>query len=92
MIPKHLQPFSKTTRPLSLSGVPRYPHKRSKHFGIEWAIFKESVELKELALVHVSTDKQPVSAKFVEFRDQVMGDAEKQAHFGEKIFAKIIML
>ena len=77
------------TASISLSSNLGTPHKRSKHFGLEWAIFKESVGLKELSLVHVSTDFQPadmltkslVSAKFSEFRDMVMGGKDIQSHF-----------
>ena len=65
------------------------PHKRSKHFGIEWAYFKECVELKELTVVYVSTEEQPAdmltkpltSKKFVYFRDMVMGDDKLQTYF-----------
>ena len=35
------------------------PHKRSKHFGIEWAFFKESVEQNEIQPVYVPTENQP---------------------------------
>jgi hypothetical protein len=65
------------------------PHKRSKHFGIEFAYFKQSVEKKEITPVFVPTDEQPADmltktlhpAKFVYFRDLMMGDADLQAHF-----------
>jgi hypothetical protein len=65
------------------------PHKRSKHFGIEWAYFKESVELGEITPIHVSTNEQPAdmmtknlnSKKFVYFRDMVMGGPLLQSSF-----------
>ena len=68
------------------------PHKRSKHFGIEFAYFKQSVEKKEIIPVFVSTDEQPADmltktllpAKFVYFRDLMMGDADLQMHFAKQ--------
>ena len=65
------------------------PHKRSKHFGIEWSFFKESVEKGEVIPVYVSTDEQPAdmltksltSQKFNVFRDMVMGSQNLQQHF-----------
>ena len=68
------------------------PHKRSKHFGIEWAYFKESVELGEIKAVHISTDQQPADMltktlpvkKFLYFRDMIMGGIHLQQHFDRK--------
>ena len=64
------------------------PHKRSKHFGIEWSFFKESVEKGEVIPVYVSTDehadmltKSLTSQKFNVFRDMVMGSQNLQQHF-----------
>ena len=65
-------------------------HKRSKHFGLEFALFREYVRLKEINLIHVPTGELPADmltkslspAKFSGFRDQVMGDANLQTHFG----------
>ena len=34
------------TASIALSTKPGVPHKRSKHFGIEWAMFKEVVEIR----------------------------------------------
>ena len=88
--------YEDNTASIALATNLGVPHKKSKHFGIEWAIFKESVKLKELCLIHVSTDKQAadmltkslVSAKFSEFRDMVMGGPTHQSHFSqEKILA-----
>ena len=87
--------YEDNTASITLASTLGTPHKKSKHFGIEWAIFKEAVELKELTLIHVSTDDQPadmltkslMTQKFFEFRDSVMGSAEKQNHFGGKILA-----
>ena len=81
--------YEDNTASITLASTLGTPHKKSKHFGIEWAIFKEAVELKELELVHVSTDDQPadmltkslVSKKFEIFRDTVMGCEDTQAHF-----------
>jgi hypothetical protein len=68
------------------------PHKRSKHFGIEWSFFKESVEHGEIRPEYVPTDLQPadmmtksiLSNKFVIFRDMIMGDSDLQSHFDVK--------
>ena len=87
--------YEDNTASITLANTLGTPHKKSKHFGIEWAIFKEAVELKEMTLVHVPTDKQPadmltksiMSTKFQEFRDVVMGPLEKQNHFESKILA-----
>jgi hypothetical protein len=68
---------------------PGVPHKRSKHFGIEWCHFKESVELGEIMPTFVPTDEQiadmltkelPVG-KFSKFRDMMMGDDKLQNYF-----------
>ena len=67
------------------------PHKRSKHFGLEWAYFKECVELGEMKIVHVSTDEQPADmltkplgpGKFSYFRDIIMGDSDLQNLFSQ---------
>ena len=79
------------TAPITMSTSAGVPHKRSKHFGIEWAMFKEAVELGEVKLSHVSTEEQPAdmltkplaAKKFIYFRDLVMGGAELQGHFAE---------
>ena len=50
-------------------------HKRSKHFGIEFDIFREYVQLGEIQVVHVPTDELPAdmltkplpSSKFINF-------------------------
>ena len=87
--------YEDNTASITLASSLGTPHKRSKHFGIEWAIFKESVELKELTLIHVTTDNQPADMMtkslmtkfFFEFRDSVMGSQESQEHFNGKILA-----
>jgi len=77
------------------------PHKRSKHFGIEWAFFKETVSMGEIIPIFVPTNQQPahmltkalISSKFVDFRDMVMGDANAQAHFdGKKTMTHLITI
>ena len=76
------------------------PHKRSKHFGIEWAFFKQAVEFKEIKPVFVSTNEQPADMltkalpfpKFSIFRDKVMGEKELQGHFEEKTLATHIVV
>ena len=68
------------------------PHKRSKHFGIEWAFFKESVKLGEIKPVYVPTDQQPadmltkslLTNKFIDFRECIMGDKKLQSYFDHK--------
>ena len=75
-----------------MSKNPGVPHKRSKHFGIEFAFFKQSVEKKEICPIFVSTDEQPADmltktllpAKFIRFRDEVMGKEKLQEHFERK--------
>jgi len=87
--------YEDNTASITLASSLGTPHKRSKHFGIEWAIFKEAVELKELTLIHVTTDNQPadmltkslMTKAFFEFRDSVMGSQDKQDHFSGKIIA-----
>jgi len=81
--------YEDNTASITLASSLGTPHKKSKHFGIEWAFFKESVELKEIAPVYVSTDQQPadmltkalLSSKFSEFRDMVQGSQDLQSHF-----------
>jgi hypothetical protein len=65
------------------------PHKRSKHFGIEFAFFKQSVELDEVKPVFVATDEQIADIftkallpkKFAYFRDLMLGPKNLQDHF-----------
>ena len=64
-------------------------HKRSKHFGIEFAYFKQSVEMGEIFPVFVSTDEQLADMltkpllpkKFIYFRDAIMGKIDLQNYF-----------
>ena len=64
-------------------------HKRSKHFGLEFALFREYVQLGEMSLAHVRTGELPADMltkslpppKFACFRDQVMGDLRLQQAF-----------
>jgi hypothetical protein len=71
------------------------PHKRSKHFGIEWAYFKECVELEELTAIHISTEEQPAdmltkslsSKKFVYFREMILGNDMLQRFFEDRTLA-----
>ena len=65
------------------------PHKRSKHFGIEWAHFKQTIEMEETKLVYVSTEEQAADMltkalpqkNFCHLRDMVMGNSGLQNHF-----------
>jgi hypothetical protein len=64
-------------------------HKRSKHFGIEFDLFREYVSYGEIVLQHKTTDclaadmltKSLPPQKFTKFRDEVMGDENLQNHF-----------
>ena len=47
--------FEDNTSSVTMSSDAGVPHKRSKHFGIEWAFFKQTVELGEIKPVYVST-------------------------------------
>ena len=84
--------YEDNTASIHLSSDLGTPHKKSKHFGIEWSFYKESVQHGELAPVYVSTDLQPadmltkalLSPKFAIFRDMVMGDSICQDHFSFK--------
>lgn len=81
--------YEDNTASITLASSQGTPHKKSKHFGIEWAFFKEAVELKEVKLMHVGTDVQAAdmltksltTPKFAEFRDMVMGGPDLQAIF-----------
>ena len=76
---------------ITMSNDPGVPHKRSKHFGIEFGYFKQSVQLKEIQVEYISTEDQPAdmltkslqAAKFEKFRDIVMGGEKLQHHFTE---------
>jgi len=65
-------------------------HKRSKHFGLEFAIFREYIQRKEMSLFHVRTGVLPADMltkslsflKFIAFRDQILRGAPLQSHFG----------
>ena len=84
--------YEDNTASIHLSSDLGTPHKKSKHFGIEWSFFKESVQHGELMPVYVSTDLQPadmltkalLSPKFAIFRDMIMGDSICQDHFSFK--------
>lgn len=84
--------FEDNTAAITLSKDPGTPHKRSKHFGIEWAFFKEAVELAEVEPVHVTTEEQPADMltkglppkKFTYFRDMIMGGEKLQRHFEQQ--------
>ena len=81
--------YEDNTASITLSSDLGTPHKKSKHFGIEWSFFKESVEFGEITPIFVPTNQQPadmltkslLSNKFVEFRDMVMGDSTLQNFF-----------
>jgi hypothetical protein len=81
--------FEDNTSTIFMANDQGSPHKKTKHFGIEWAQAKESVALGELKLVHVPTEDQvadimtkqlPVK-QFIHLRDLIMGGQEKQNYF-----------
>jgi histone deacetylase 1/2 len=82
---------------ISMANNPGVPHKRSKHYGIEFAFFKQSVELGEIVPQYVPTEEQAADmltktltvGKFTEFRDKVMGLNPKQVHFNTQKFTKV---
>jgi len=73
--------FEDNTASIALSSPSGTPHKRSKHFGVEWCMFRECVELGEVELKHISTHEQiadiltkPLGIqKFVKFRNLMLG-------------------
>ena len=80
--------YQDNTAAIALStGAPK--HKRSKHFGIEFDMFKEYVQLGEMKIEHKQTDDltadlltKPLAVeKFVKFREEMMGDERAQNHF-----------
>jgi hypothetical protein len=81
--------FEDNTASIALATNPGVPHKRSKHFGIEWAHFKQAVEFGEAKLVHVPTEEQAADLltkalprkQYDKLRNMVMGDGDMQAHF-----------
>ena len=81
--------YEDNTASITMASDLSTPHKRSKHFGIEWSFFKESVENREIIPVYVSTDEQPADMltkalttnKFAVFREIVMGSQHLQNHF-----------
>ena len=87
--------YEDNTASIHLSSDLGTPHKKSKHFGIEWSFFKEAVQLGEITPIFVPTDQQPadmltkslLSQKFIDFRDMVMGEDALQNHFFSKLKA-----
>ena len=81
--------YEDNTASIAMSAHSGAPHKRSKHFGIEWAMFRESVDLGEIKPVYVPTGDQPADMltkplsvqKFVYFRDLIMGGRNLQQLF-----------
>jgi len=64
-------------------------HKRSKHFGLEFDMFKEYVQMGEMKIEHMDTDELTADLltkalsvdKFVKFRVGMMGEDKIQDHF-----------
>ena len=64
-------------------------HRRSKHFGLEFDLFREYVALGEMEIKYKPTGEliadlltKPLPpSKFISFRDQMMGGPEVQGHF-----------
>ena len=67
-------------------------HKRSKHFGIEFDYFKESIANGEIKLRYMETGKMLADMltkslprdHFIQFRDLMMGNEQAQKHFDNK--------
>jgi hypothetical protein len=81
--------FEDNTAAITMATNQGMPHKRSKHFDVEWHYFKETVEHGEAKLTHVSTQEQAAdmltkalpAKQFVYLRGKVMGNVAMQAHF-----------
>jgi hypothetical protein len=86
--------YEDNTAAITMANDQGTPHKRSKHFGIEWAYVKEAVQHGEIHPVYVETDLQPADMmtkgllcpKFQIFRDMIMGADPLQHHFSPKAF------
>lgn len=67
-------------------------HKRSKHFRIEFDLFKEYVETGEMTVIYKPTvelaadllTKSLPAEQFIKLRDSIMGSAGEQRHFDGK--------
>jgi hypothetical protein len=85
--------YEDNTAAITMSSDEGTPHKKSKHFGIEWAYFKEAVKHGEIKPEYVPTDLQPAdmltkslpSNKFILFRDMIMGEETFQNHFNPRM-------
>ena len=74
---------------ISLSKNLGVPHKRSKHFDIEFNFFKQSVDWKEVVPIFVATEEQAAdmltktipATQFVYLREKVMGSQQMQDLF-----------
>ena len=81
--------FQDNTAAIRLASGVCKVHKQSKHFGVEFAAFREYVGFGEIKIYHRATDelaadmltKNIPADKFVKFRDIVMGDHDKQIFF-----------
>ena len=81
--------YEDNTSSISLSKNLGVPHKRSKHFDIEFNFFKQSVDWKEVAPLYVSTEEQAAdmltktlpTQQFVYLREKVMGSQQVQDYF-----------
>ena len=75
------------TAAIALSG--QGPTRRSRHYDIAFYRFKDQVEMKEMILEYVNTHENPADfftkplglAKFIYFRDMIMGSFALQNHF-----------
>jgi hypothetical protein len=79
---------NKSAIALSIGGA---NHKRSKHFGLEFDMFREYVALGEMRLEYLPTDDMVADlltkplpyAKFAKFRDLMLGHEKVQKHFSK---------
>ena len=81
--------YEDNTSSIALAKAEGTPHKKSKHYGVEWAYVKECVQQKEVDLVHVPTTHQAAdiltkhlpAKQFKFLREIMMGADDLQDHW-----------
>jgi hypothetical protein len=87
--------YEDNTATITMATTMGTPHKRVKHFDVEWNYAKQAIQLGEAKLVHVGTDDQAADMmtkalpkrQFQKLRDMVMGGPERQTHFDVKMIS-----